>query len=110
MYEFTYLYLLPRYIYINPLYWISKKFLKAKKRGESNNLSAVGKLAAIAFSKSSSRKGRKVRGGEFVLLSGILSSCELSWCKNLAVVNGILVFKDIHFSYNMTSLHDSYFI
>lgn len=31
MYEFTYLYLLPRYIYINPLYWISKKFLKAKK-------------------------------------------------------------------------------
>lgn len=31
MYEFTYLYLLPRYIYINPLYWISKKILKAKK-------------------------------------------------------------------------------
>lgn len=42
-------------------------------------------------------------------LSGDLSSCEPSWCENLAVKNGMLIFKDMHFSYNMTSLHESYF-
>lgn len=48
--------------------------------------------------------------GEFVLLSSNLRSGEPSGYENLAVVNGILVFKDMYFSYNMMSLQESYFI
>lgn len=50
-------------------------------------------------------------GQEMIHPSFSFISCECSWYEHLAVVNEILVFKDTHFSYNMTSYKKaSYFI
>lgn len=51
--------ILPRYMYINQLHWISKNFKKKQKpekRRENRDLSSIDKYLAIAFKKCSSRK------------------------------------------------------